>query len=109
MQFTVATITGSGEGYKTNDVLTNPPVNLGVIKGGGFELQVNTLEIETTVSIDEKEGSITVKELDATEFTIGSALALTASGISKIVAGNLLHKLIVMFKSVEIVNHSIRK
>ena len=86
---TVANITDSGEGYKVNDVLTNPPVNLGG-QGGGFELQVNTLEIETTVSIDEKEGSITVKELDATEFTIGSALALTASGISKIVAGNLL-------------------
>ena len=26
---TVATITDSGEGYKVNDVLTNPPVNLG--------------------------------------------------------------------------------
>jgi len=86
---TVANITDFGEGYKVNDVLTNPPVNLGG-QGSGFELQVNTLEVETTVSIDEKLGSISVKQLDSDEFTIGSSLALTASGISKIVAGNLL-------------------
>ena len=85
---TVATITEPGEGYKVGDILTNPPANLGG-QGGGFQLTIDTLQTETTVAIDEKLGSITVKELDATEFTIGSSLSLTANGITKTTAGNL--------------------
>ena len=85
---TVATVTEPGEGYKVGDILTNPPSNLGG-QGGGFQLTIDTLESETTVAIDEKLGSITVKELDATEFTIGSSLSLTANGITKTTAGNL--------------------
>ena len=85
---TDASISDFGEGYIVGDVLTNPASALGG-QGSGYELTVDTIDVETTVAIDEKVGSISVKQLDSDEFTIGNSLTLNASGISKTTAGNL--------------------
>ena len=86
---TVVSIIDSGEGYKVNDVLTTTNTNLGGT-GDGFSLTVDTIVTETTVSIDEKLGSITVKQLNSDTFTIGNSLVLTEAGINKTTAGNFL-------------------
>ena len=86
---TVVTPVDNGEGYKVNDVLTTANSNLGGT-GSGFSLTVDSVITETTVEIDEKLGSITVKQLDATTFTIDNSLTLTGTGISKTTAGNLI-------------------
>ena len=85
---TDASISDFGEGYIVGDVLTTPASSLGG-QGSGYQLAVDTIDVETTVAIDEKEGSISVKQLDSDEFTIGNSLTLNASGISKTTSGNL--------------------
>jgi len=85
---TDASISDFGEGYIVGDVLTTPESSLGG-QGSGYELTVDTIDVETTVAIDEKLGQISVKQLDSDEFTIGNSLTLNASGISKTTAGNL--------------------
>ena len=78
-----------GEGYKLNDEIT---VNAGDIGSGGtgFKVTVGSIDTETTVSIDEREGSLTVKQFDAQTLTIDNSLALTGTGINKQTAGNFL-------------------
>lgn len=85
---TVVDIVEFGEGYSNDDVLQVNNVNLGN-QGEGFEFTVTNVTSETTVSIDEKEGRIQVKQLDAETFTIDESLVLTGTGISKSTAGNL--------------------
>jgi len=84
---TVVEFNELGEGYSANDVLTVSNSNLGG-QGEGFELTVTNLTSETTVSIDEKLGSVQVKQLDAETFTIDNSLSLTGTGIIKTTAGN---------------------
>ena len=90
-QVTKATIPTSaeGEGYKLNDEIT---VNAGDIGSGGagFKVTVTSITTETTVSINEREGSLTVKQFDAQTLTIDNSLALTGTGINKQTAGNFL-------------------
>ena len=86
---TVVTPVDNGEGYKVSDVLTTANSNLGGT-GSGFNLTVDSVITETTVEIDEKLGSITVKQLDATTFTIDNSLTLTGTGINKTTPGNLI-------------------
>ena len=86
---TVVTAVDNGEGYKATDVLTAANSQLGGT-GSGFTLTIDSIITETTVEIDEKLGSITVKQLDATTFTIDNSLTLTGTGINKTTAGNLL-------------------
>lgn len=86
---TVVDIVEYGEGYENGDILTVDNTNLGG-QGQGFELTVTNVISETTVSIDEKEGSLQVKQLDAQTFTIDNSLTLTGSGISKSTAGNFV-------------------
>ena len=86
---TVVTPVDNGEGYKATDVLTAANSQLGGT-GSGFTLTIDSIITETTVEIDEKLGSITVKQLDATTFTIDNSLTLTGTGINKTTAGNLL-------------------
>jgi hypothetical protein len=84
----IVTIIESGEGHKLNDVLSTNNTNLGG-QGFGFSFVVDGTDQETTISIDEKLGSIDVKQLDAETFTIDDSLTLTATGVSKTTAGNL--------------------
>jgi len=84
---TVVDIVDFGEGYTTGDILEVNNVNLGN-QGEGFELTVTNTTSETTVSIDEKEGSLQVKQLDAQTFSIDNSLTLTGTGISKSTSGN---------------------
>ena len=86
---TVVTAVDNGEGYKANDVLTTSNANLGGT-GSGFTLTVNSVITESTIQIDEKLGSITLKQLDATTFTIDNSLTLTGTGINKTTAGNFV-------------------
>lgn len=85
---TVANITDFGEGYKIADVLSSPNSVLGG-QGSGFELAVDSLTSDITVTIDEKLGQLGVKVFDSETLTVGNSLALTASGIAKTVGGNL--------------------
>ena len=85
---TVVDVVEFGEGYANADVISAPNTSFGN-QGSGFELEVTNILSETTVSIDEKLGSIQVKQLDAETFSIDNSLNLTATGISKTTAGNL--------------------
>ena len=86
---TVVDIVEYGEGYANNDVISADNSNFGN-QGSGFELTVTNISSETTVSIDEKLGSVEVKQLDAETFTIDNSLTLTGTGVGKSTAGNLL-------------------
>ena len=81
--------TAEGEGYKINDEITvsNSAIGSG---GNGFKVTVNTLDIETTISLNERTGQLQVKEFDSKTLSIDNSLALTATGITKSTAGNLL-------------------
>jgi hypothetical protein len=86
---TVVEIAEFGEGFANGDTISVDNNNVGG-QGQGFELTVDNIVSETTVSIDEKEGSLQVKQLDAQTFSIDNSLTLTGSGISKSTAGNFL-------------------
>lgn len=86
---TVVNITDFGEGYAVNDVISVNNADLGN-QGSGFELTVNTTTVDTTVSIDEKEGELTVQKFNTGNLTIDNSLVFTASGITKITPGNFL-------------------
>ena len=88
-EVSIATITEEGEGYKAGDEMTAPNSELGGT-GSGFKLTASTIVSETTASIDEKTGTLTVKVFNSDLLTIGSSLNLTEAGISKLTAGNLL-------------------
>ena len=85
---TVVDVVEPGEGYANADIISTPNTSFGN-QGSGFELEVTNILSEITVSIDEKLGSVQVKQLDAETFTIDNSLTLTATGISKTTAGNL--------------------
>jgi len=88
-EVTIATISDEGEGYKAGDEMTAPNSELGGV-GSGFKLTASTIVSETTASIDEKTGTLTVKVFNSDLLTIGSSLNLTEAGISKLTGGNLL-------------------
>jgi len=90
-QVTKATIptTGEGEGYKLADEITVNASDIGS-GGNGFKITVGSINTETTVSINEREGSLTVKQFDAQTLTIDNSLALTGTGINKQTADNFL-------------------
>ena len=88
-EVSIATITEEGEGYKAGDVMSAPNSELGG-SGSGFSITADTIVSETTASIDEKTGTLTVKVFNSELLTIDGSLNLTEAGISKLTAGNLL-------------------
>ena len=68
-EVTIATISEEGEGYKANDEMTAPNSELGGT-GSGFKLTASTIVSETTASIDEKTGTLTVKAVSYTHLTL---------------------------------------
>ena len=76
---TVVSAVDNGEGYKANDVLTTANSNLGGT-GSGFKLTASTIVSETTASIDEKTGTLTVKVFSPTTVT-GLSLPFAAGSV----------------------------